>query len=96
MTTILVLGDGPSLSMALEVALRGSGVVLAASRHVPEVVEALDLGATIMRELERVEARPLAPLPTFTTNLRNFAISRLQPQPRTGKRQREQRTKRGR
>jgi NAD(P)-dependent dehydrogenase (short-subunit alcohol dehydrogenase family) len=92
LSTVLVIGAGPSLGAALEAALRGSGAVLVASRHVPQAVEASDLGAALLRDAHLLPELPPQPYPVKAAPKR--WAGPILPPPRTGKRHREQRTKR--
>lgn len=96
MREIVVIG-GPAVgkTLALQQAIRAAGVVvLLASRHVPQVVEAVELGAALLRDARLPPDLPPQPYPV--ANLPKRSSWQVPGLARTGKRQREQRTKRGR
>ena len=94
MTAVIVLGAGSGLSGELLRALRASCTVLIVDKLPPSPPDPFEVGAALLVDAMR-EPPPERPqfYPESRPNLRNIAISQVPGVQRTGKRPREQRTR---
>lgn len=97
MSAVIIIGAGPSLGATLAAVLRDSGVTVMVAERAAPALDALELGAALMHAVRSLPPElPPLPLPVLPLPVPKRWAGPILPPPRTGKRHREQRTKRGR